>query len=64
MRIERSILGVGLALALWFAGGPALAEPPTFGPELEGFDYPWPVRDDAFTSQGQADDHAHTWTWP
>jgi pimeloyl-ACP methyl ester carboxylesterase len=54
MRIERSILGVGLALALWFAGGPAFAEPPTFGPELQGFVYPWPVRDYAFASQGEA----------
>jgi pimeloyl-ACP methyl ester carboxylesterase len=54
MRIERAILGVGLALALSLAKTPALAEPPTFGPELQGFDYPWPVRDYAFVSQGEA----------
>ncbi len=54
MRIEQAILGAGLALVLLLAERPALAEPPTFGPELEGFDYPWPVRDYAFTSQGEA----------
>src|SRR5580704_5570624 len=54
MRIERAILGVGLALALSLAQTPALAAPPTFGPELQGFDYPWPVRDHAFASQGKA----------
>ena len=29
------------------------AEAPTFGPELQGFDYPWAVRDFAFESQGE-----------
>ena len=38
-----------LSLAL-----PALAaEPPTYGPELEGFDYPHPVKRFAFDSQGE-----------
>src|SRR5580704_19380212 len=54
MRTDQARFVVGLALALWFAGGPALAAPPTFGPELQGFDYPWPVRDHAFASQGEA----------
>lgn len=27
---------------------------PSYGPELQGFDYPWPVRDYAFASQGEA----------
>jgi pimeloyl-ACP methyl ester carboxylesterase len=54
MRTDQATFVVGLALALWFAGGPAVAEPPTFGAELEGFDYPWPVKDYAFSSQGEA----------
>lgn len=34
---------------------PALAaEGPAYGPELQGFDYPYPVRHFAFESQGQA----------
>ena len=32
----------------------AEAEEPAFGPELQGFDYPWPVHDYSFTSQGEA----------
>ena len=33
---------------------PALAaEPPSYGPELEGFAYPYPVRDFASNSQGE-----------
>jgi pimeloyl-ACP methyl ester carboxylesterase len=50
----------GLALlaglfALAFASPPAQAQPvePSFGPELQGFDYPWPVRDYTFASQGE-----------
>ncbi len=31
-----------------------LAQQPLYGPELQGFDYPWPVRDYAFSSQGEA----------
>jgi hypothetical protein len=30
------------------------AEPSTYGPELQGFDYPWPTHDFAFQSQGEA----------
>src|SRR5450432_2657333 len=29
------------------------AEGPTYGPELEGFDYPYPVKQFAFVSQGE-----------
>ncbi|MGA7199062.1 alpha/beta fold hydrolase [Roseiarcus sp.] len=54
MGIQQAILGVGVALGLLLAGTPALAETPTFGPELEGFAYPWPVKDFAFMSQGEA----------
>ncbi|HZZ62971.1 MAG TPA: alpha/beta hydrolase [Roseiarcus sp.] len=32
---------------------PASADQPVYGPELQGFDYPWPVRDYAFSSQGE-----------
>ena len=39
-------------LALSFS--PALAaDAPAYGPELEGFDYPYPVKQFAFSSQGQ-----------
>lgn len=40
-----------LVLAL---AAPALAEPPTYGPQLEGFAYPYPVQRFAFESQGRA----------
>ncbi|CAM2186946.1 Aminoacrylate hydrolase RutD [Paraburkholderia sacchari] len=30
------------------------ADGPVYGPELQGFDYPYPVREFSFTSQGQA----------
>jgi pimeloyl-ACP methyl ester carboxylesterase len=41
-----------LPYALLFAAVPALAaEPPSYGPELEGFAYPYPVREFAFDSQ-------------
>jgi pimeloyl-ACP methyl ester carboxylesterase len=43
---------------MWLVGlsatGFAQAEVPSFGAELEGFDYPWPVHDFAFVSQGEA----------
>jgi pimeloyl-ACP methyl ester carboxylesterase len=44
-----------LAVFLAFAVLPALAdEGAVFGPELEGFGYPYPVKSYAFTSQGHA----------
>ena len=44
------------ALALtYLVGGSALAaESPTYGPQLEGFDYPHPLEHFSFQSQGQA----------
>ena len=32
----------------------ALADAPTYGPELQGFDYPYPLRHFAFASQGES----------
>jgi pimeloyl-ACP methyl ester carboxylesterase len=47
-------------LRLWAAAAllalgafPGLAAEPAYGPELQGFDYPWAVRDFAFESQGE-----------
>jgi pimeloyl-ACP methyl ester carboxylesterase len=49
MRLARS------ALFVLLGASPALAtEAPTYGPELEGFSYPFPVQHYAFTSQGNA----------
>jgi pimeloyl-ACP methyl ester carboxylesterase len=51
-----------LVLGLWLAlAAPCLAaeDQPVYGPELQGFDYPWPVHDYRFTSQGQALDMAY-----
>lgn len=42
----------GAALAIGLAG--AATAQPTFGPQLEGFEYPHPVRRFALNSQGQA----------
>ncbi len=54
----RRALGAGLFAALGLALAalvpPARAEEPLFGPELQLFDYPWPVSDYAFSSQGEA----------
>ncbi|RBP02102.1 pimeloyl-ACP methyl ester carboxylesterase [Roseiarcus fermentans] len=46
-------LGAGLLAALALAAS-ARAGAPSYGPELQGFDYPFPVRDFAFSSQGEA----------
>ena len=54
--IHRRVLGASLiatACLLGFSAG-AMAQQPVYGPELQGFDYPWPVRDYAFSSQGEA----------
>ena len=48
-------VAIGLfAFAFAARPAPARADPPTFGPELQGFAYPWPVHDYAFASQGEA----------
>jgi pimeloyl-ACP methyl ester carboxylesterase len=52
--MDRGAVSLLLALGLCFVAGPAPAEQPTFGPELQGFDYPWPVHDYSFSSQGEA----------
>jgi pimeloyl-ACP methyl ester carboxylesterase len=44
-----STLLLGLAIG---AAGAAHAAEPSYGPELEGFDYPYPVQQYRFTSQG------------
>lgn len=49
LRFTRSAL-LCAALAAFNAGA---AETPTFGPELQGFHYPYPLQQFSFTSQGQ-----------
>ncbi len=44
-------LGACMVVAL---SGAALGGEPSFGPELQGFEYPFPVLDFAFDSQGEA----------
>ena len=49
----------GLAMAGALVGGiaapaGAAGDEPAYGPELQGFDYPWPVSHFSFTSQGEA----------
>jgi pimeloyl-ACP methyl ester carboxylesterase len=53
--MKRSFFFSALIAMSLFAGALcANAEPSTYGPELHGFDYPWPVHDFAFQSQGEA----------
>ena len=54
--IHRRLLGAGLVATACLSGCPAaaVAQEPVYGPELQGFDYPWPVRDFAFSSQSEA----------
>ena len=47
------------ALAIALAPSPRGAAEPAYGPELQGFDYPWPVSHFRFTSQGDALDMAY-----
>jgi pimeloyl-ACP methyl ester carboxylesterase len=54
------VLIPALSLCVAFVGAAAgaaraqpAAEAPAYGPELEGFDYPWPVSDFTLTSQGE-----------
>jgi pimeloyl-ACP methyl ester carboxylesterase len=56
MMIGSTLLRASMAAFLCLAGAraAALAQEPTFGPELQGFDYPWPVSEYAFSSQGEA----------
>ncbi|KAF1719302.1 alpha/beta fold hydrolase [Pseudoxanthomonas wuyuanensis] len=49
------IASITACFSLFLAAGvqPATAAQPTYGPQLEGFDYPHPVQRFAFESQGQ-----------
>jgi pimeloyl-ACP methyl ester carboxylesterase len=52
--MKRSLFFSALIAMPLFAGLlRAHAESATYGPELQGFDYPWPVHDFAFQSQGE-----------
>ena len=53
MNRSTSGLLIAIALASCCGFGSPQAQDKTFGPELEGFDYPWPVHDFAFVSQGE-----------
>lgn len=53
MNSFRAALGAGMFAALAFATSSVEAAEPLYGPELEGFAYPFPVRDFAFDSQGE-----------
>src|SRR5579863_8907764 len=55
-----SMLAFGAAIAI-SARSPAIAvdDNPPYGPQLEGFDYPWPVSHFSFTSQGEILDMAY-----
>ncbi len=55
--MRRICLGVTLAAIL--AWGASAEEPPAYGAELQGFDYPAPVSHSHFTSQGDAVDMAY-----
>src|SRR5579872_1323319 len=57
MRVRRIIWAVVLAgylLGSAFAPATAADDQPAYGPELQGFEYPWPVSAFSFTSQGEA----------
>ena len=46
-------LGVAARRGCGLPAHAAADEEPAYGPELEGFDYPWPVSYFSFTSQGE-----------
>jgi pimeloyl-ACP methyl ester carboxylesterase len=51
--MENTMRHLACALALTLACGPLMAQQASYGPRLEGFDYPYPVKTYAFTSQQQ-----------
>lgn len=61
MRLPAVLPLLFAALALAVSLGIAMAEDvgPSYGPQLEGFEYPWPVSHFSFTSQGKALDMAY-----
>jgi pimeloyl-ACP methyl ester carboxylesterase len=50
---------LALSVAIISSNGARADEGPAYGPELEGFDYPWPVQHFHFTSQGESLDMAY-----
>jgi pimeloyl-ACP methyl ester carboxylesterase len=64
MRLTPLLSMLCIAVAVAAAGGgasPSFAadDEPAYGPQLQGFDYPWPVSHFTFTSQGEAMDMAY-----
>ena len=53
-RITPLICLIVAAVASLIAPGRAADNEPAYGPELQGFEYPWPVSYFSFTSQGEA----------
>jgi len=53
------IFGLFVCATLALAACGAKAQTPAYGPELQGFDYPYPVAHFAFSSQGQTLDMAY-----
>ena len=58
MKFRMQTIFAGVALSVALVVGPLAAQPnqetPAYGPELEGFEYPFPVQHFAFTSQRQS----------
>jgi pimeloyl-ACP methyl ester carboxylesterase len=54
-----SLLRIFLCALLTLAAFPAIAQTPSYGPQLQGFDYPYPVERFTFSSQGQTLDMAY-----
>jgi pimeloyl-ACP methyl ester carboxylesterase len=54
-----SMLFLGVGLAGTFVPAGAAEDEQAYGPQLQGFEYPWPVAHFAFTSQGEALDMAY-----
>ena len=50
---------LALSIAIISSDGARADEGPAYGPELQGFDYPWPVQHFHFTSQGERLDMAY-----
>jgi len=61
MRLPALLSALSLAITSAFGILPATAgdDEPAYGPQLEGFEYPWPVSHFTFSSQGQALDMAY-----
>jgi pimeloyl-ACP methyl ester carboxylesterase len=49
-----SVLCLGIVLGIVSPAGATADDEPAYGPELQGFEYPWPVAYFSFTSQGEA----------